>query len=144
MGLGDHIMCNAIVRHYAEIYDKVFVFTKPINMTNVLRMYEDNDRIKMIGMEDHEVKNFIKMGPTNNYLMIGHDELFREMRKEISDSVVNRKTFDQIFYEMAKIPISYKWEKFYLRRHLDSEKNAFYNILGLKDDEDFIFIHDSF
>lgn len=138
LGLGDHIICNGLVRHFAEQYDRVFLFTKPVNVKNVLRMYEDNAQIKIIAMDDFEIRSFIEISPDNNYLIIGHDRFF-----QIMNSSENIKTFDEIFYDMAEIPPIYKWDKFYFKRDLEKERNAYYNILQLRDGENFIFIHES-
>ncbi len=135
LGLGDAIICNAIIRSYAEKYDKVFVFSKPRNTKNTLWMYRDNPRIKIISMEDFEIKQFMKIGSSNKYLIVGHEELFKILDKGL-------ETFDQIFYKMSNIPFEDKWNKFYFERDLEKEKNAFYNKLGLKDDEQFLFVHD--
>ena len=42
-GLGDHIECQGIVRHYAETYDSVYLLcTKPHNLEAVRFMYRDH------------------------------------------------------------------------------------------------------
>jgi len=138
LGLGDHIICNGLVRHFAEQYDKVFLFAKPANTKNILRMYEDNSKIKIISMDDLEVNSFMEISPDNNYLVVGHNKLL-----QIMNSLENTKTFDEIFYNIANIPFNYKWDKFYIKRDLDKEKDVFYNVLHLKDGENFIFIHES-
>jgi hypothetical protein len=43
---------------------------------------------------------------------------------------------------MAKVPFEDKWNKFYLQRDIEKEKDVFYNKLGLTDDTEFIFVHD--
>ena len=43
---------------------------------------------------------------------------------------------------MAGLNIEDKWEKFYIQRDLEKEKEVFYNILGLKDSSKFLFFHD--
>jgi hypothetical protein len=91
LGMGDAIICNGIVRHYSNIYDKVYVFSKLINLTNCLRMYRDNKKIKIIPMEDYEIREFIKIFPENNYLIIGHEKL--HSRIETRDIF-----FDEIFF----------------------------------------------
>ncbi len=44
---------------------------------------------------------------------------------------------------LANIPLNYKWDKFFIKRDLEREKEVFSNVLHLKDGEDFIFIHES-
>ena len=138
LGLGDHIACNGMIRHYAEIYDRVFVFTKSANIKNVIQMFRDNSKIRIISMSDGEVRNFMHLNPYNEYLIIGHEKLTQRMNTENND-----KLFDEIFYEMAGIPIEYKWDKFNYQRDLKREEEVFYDLYDLKDNEEFIFIHET-
>ena len=136
LGLGDMISCNGIIRSYAENYDKVYVFSKPKNTKNVMWMYRDLDNIYTMPMEDSQVTQFMQISPNNNYIIIGHNKLHEELRKD------PKGRFDQIFYKMANVPFEDKWNKFYLKRDLEKEKDTYYNKLGLKDNEEFIFVHD--
>ena len=137
LGLGDHFLCNAIVRIYAEKYHKVYLFCKPKYLENVSFLYRDLNNIKMIPGEMNFVDSFMKFSPNNNYLIIGHTkDYFDKLNNGIYES------FDKGFYEIVNIPFEEKWNKFYLQRDLESEKNVFYNVLNLKDEEEFFFVHD--
>lgn len=140
LGLGDHILCNGIVRSYAEKYDKVFLFSKIHNANNVAYMYRDNPKIKIIGLaNDDEVKSFLRMFPQNKYLIVGiTHEWFRKLDVERVF-----ETVDIGFYIAANVPFEDKWNKFYFERDLEKEKDLFYNKLELKDEEEFLFLHDS-
>lgn len=139
LGMGDHIMCNGIVRSYAEKYDKIFIFVKPHNIGNVKYMYRDNNKIKFIPLDDADAKNFINFNPNNKYLIVGiTPEWFHNF-----DVKKLYKTFDEGFYIAANIPFEDKWNKFFFQRALDVEKDVFYNKLKLKDEDEFIFIHDN-
>ena len=48
-----------------------------------------------------------------------------------------------MFYEDSNIPYDYKWDKFYYEINLEREKEVYYDILGLSDDSEFIFLHES-
>ena len=137
LGLGDHFLCNAIVRIYAEKYHKVYLFCKPKYLENVSFLYRDLNNIKMIPGEMNFVDSFMKFSPNNNYLIIGHTkDYFDKLNNGIYES------FDKGFYDIVNIPFEEKWNKFYLQRDLESEKNVFYNVLNLKDEEEFLFVHD--
>lgn len=136
LGLGDMIACNGIIRSYAEQYDKVYVFCKPKNVNNALYMYRDNNKINIVPMEDTQVYQFMNISPQNSYLIVGHSKLHETLRNDPNGR------FDQIFYDMAKVPFENKWGMFFLERDLEAEKNVFYNELQLKDGEEFIFVHD--
>jgi hypothetical protein len=138
MGLGDHILCNGIVRYYAELYDRIYLFVKPHNLANVSYMYRDLSKIKFIPMNDAEVKFFMKVNPNNEYLIAGiTQEWFHNF-----DIKKIYKTFDEGFYIAARVPFEDKWNRFYFQRDLEKEKNIFYNKLGLKNNEKFIIVHD--
>ena len=60
LGLGDHIICNGIVRHYNEIFKSVTVFCKPHNFTNVEYMYRDNGSIIILPIgEDSDIVEYV-------------------------------------------------------------------------------------
>jgi len=136
LGLGDQIACNGLVRAIKEKYDRVYVFAKPKNTKNVMRMFADDLEIRVMAMEEPNVRQFMNIAPQNEYLVIGHEKLHQELAKDPDGR------FDQIFYKMAGLPFEYKWDKFYFKRHMESEYDAYYNKLGLKDGDEFIFVHD--
>ena len=137
LGLGDQIACNGLVRGIAEQdYERVFVFAKPKNAKNVIRMFRDHKKIRIIPMEENQVRQFMQISPHNNYLIIGHEKLHQELVEDPDGR------FDQVFYKMAGLPFNYKWDKFHMDRDFYGEREAYYDKLGLKDDSEFIFVHD--
>jgi len=133
MGMGDVYTCNGMVRHFAEQYDKIHLFYKDPNKENVKYLYRDLKNIDFIDggvHEDNLAKLWQMTHPGYPLMKIGFDYLNR-----------SKLLFDQAFYEQAMIPISYKWDKFYLERDEKREKEVYYDILGLKDNEEFIFLH---
>ena len=100
LGFGDHIICNGLVRHYAALYDKVYVFCKPHNVKNVSYMYRDNENIELFSANDNETISFMDRNKQNNYLIIGHEKLWEKLIDDL--------TFDFIFYDMAGISIENK------------------------------------
>ena len=140
LGLGDHIILNGFVRHVASTYDRTWVFAKPGNNTrNVKRMYRDNPNIHVIPLGDAGARDHIRMFPGNKYMVVGHTPDFFKL----IDDPSNGKNFDELFFEQYDIPFEYKWSKFYLHRDMDREKEVFHDILGLKDDSQYIFLHES-
>lgn len=138
LGMGDHLLCNAIIRTYTEKYDKVYNFVKPQNVKNVAYMYRDNKKIRPIALDDADVKFFMQMNPSNKYLIVGvTPQWFHNF-----NVLKIYETFDHGFYVAANVPFEDKWNRFYFERDTEKEKDAFYNKLGLKDDEPFLFVHD--
>jgi len=138
LGLGDHILCNAIIRWYSEKYERIYLFVKPNNLKNVSYMYRDLSNVKFIPMDDAQTRFFMSVNKNNKYLVVGiTPEWFHNF-----DVKKIYETFDIGFYIAANVPFEEKWNKFYFQRDMDKEKDAYYNILGLKDDEEFLFVHD--
>ena len=136
LGLGDQIACNGLVRTVAEDFDVTFVFAKPKNTNNVLRMFSDNPNIRVIPMEERDVRQFMQIAPQNDYLIVGHEKLHEELIKD------RQGKFDRVFYKMANVPFENKWDKFYYKRNTETEHDVFYNKLNLTDESKFIFVHD--
>jgi len=136
LGMGDSLLCNGLVRYYAELYDKVYVFAQPINFDNVVFMYRDNPCITIICKTDAEVKSFMRLNPNHKYLMTGHTSEYVFKLNQTKEF-----TFEEGFYKMANVPFEYKWSKFYLQRDFEKEKEAF-EIAGIKKGEEYSFIHD--
>jgi hypothetical protein len=78
----------------------------------------------------------MQINPTNNYLIIGHTKLHEELQRD----PLGR--FDQIFYKMANVNFEDKWNRFYVERNCEAEKNVYFNELDLKKNEEYIFVHD--
>ena len=110
-GMGDQMLCNGLIRHFAETYD-VIIFSKPHFKNNVDFMYKDNPYIKIKYMDDENIKKFLQF-LNANILIIGHTQEFIQ-KVDIEKTV----KFDEMFYKMAKIPLEYKWSKFYIERNI--------------------------
>ncbi len=134
LGLGDQITCHGIIRTMAEQYDRVYVFTKSRNAKNVSFMFRDDPRIRLILMDDAEVRSFISFNPNNRYLIVGHEAYTR-----IANNPKNELKIDEIFYQLAEVPFENKFSKFKLVRDKEREEKCFefYKIKG-----PYVFIHD--
>lgn len=101
LGLGDHIICNALVRNYTKIFGKTFLFCKPQNIQSVSDMYSDIE-ITLIEGDDNFVANF-KPSEERPYsfIPIGFDQLN------------NQEPFDYQFYKLAGLNFKTRWESFY-------------------------------
>ena len=138
LGIGDLFLCNGIIRHYAEINPErdIITFSREENIKNSMYMYRDNPKIKILAMPVPDMFKFVTTSRQfNEILIIGHDPTFY-------NAIDASNSFDKLFYKMAKIPHAYRWDKFYIERDIEREKNAYYNILNLTDGEKYIFVHD--
>jgi len=129
LGLGDHIICNALVRHYREIYDKITVFCKPHNFTNVKYMYRDDENIIVLPIgEDSDILKYIQV-----------NKLEKDIIKIGFENMGAAETFDEAFYSGQNIPFEYRFSKFKFNRDLDIE-NSIYDKIN-PNNEEYIFVH---
>jgi len=136
MGMGDYFTCNGIVRHYAEKYDKIVLFFKHPTKENVKRLYHDQPNISFIdgGVYEDNLAKLWEMTHPGTPLV-----------KAIMNRFPNDgRTFDQVFYDLANVPFDYKWSKFHFARDNKREKEVYYDVLGLKDGEEYLFVHDDY
>jgi len=120
LGLGDHIICNGLVRQIALDYDEVYVTCKQHNKSQVERMFSDNPKIKGTV--------YTTPNPSSDYM---------ELRPKRDDS----RKFDELMYEMAGVDFRHKWDSFYVQRDLDKENELIENVYCINGDK-FAFLHE--
>lgn len=131
LGLGDHIICNGLVRHIKKFEDVVYVFCKLHNTKNVEYMYRDNPNIKILSVgEDIDVISYIN---NNN---IQNDIIVVGFTGENQDEV---SSFDEAFYFQHKIPFSKRFDDFYFERDFELEQNIVKELNP--NNEKYIFTH---
>jgi hypothetical protein len=123
LGLGDHIICNSIVRNFCDSYDTVYLFVKPHNYKNVEFMYRDLTNITLIKGYDNFCENYIKR---KNYIKIGFDELDRSI------------SFDKSFYKQSNLHFEMKWSDFHIERDYEKENKLYRELINIE----YIFVHD--
>lgn len=124
LGLGDHIICNGLVRTIAEKYDKVFLFVKAHNHYSVEYMYRDIN-LELIIADDKETNRYIQKYNITKLIKIGFKELSGD--------------FDKSFYELAGIDFTDRWDKFKVKRDKKRESNLFKR---LELSKPYIFLHE--
>jgi hypothetical protein len=132
LGLGDHIICNGIVRHYREIYGEVTVFCKPNYLTNVKYMYRDDDNINVlpIGNDLGTLQYINENNLQSDLIIVGFN----------NPEFKHAKTFDEGFYKSVGLPFEYRFSKFKFERNLEKESEV-YNELN-PNNEPYIYVHD--
>lgn len=129
LGLGDHIICNGLVRYYREIYNTITVFCKPHNFANVDYMYRDDENIIVLPIgEDSDVLNYIKI-----------NKIQQDVIKVGFEKMGIGSSFDEAFYTGQNIPFDYRFSKFKFLRNYENENKAF-NFINLANEE-YIFVH---
>jgi len=126
LGMGDHFACNAIVRNYSKLYDKLFLFVKPANYENVKFMYKDLANIKYLVGDDNFAESIISN--KKNALKINC------VGKELDCN------FDEYFYRSINMDFEKMWSDYYVERDIRSEK-ALFDKFNLVENE-YIFIQE--
>ena len=129
LGLGDHIVCNALVRHLISTHDDQFkLAVKTHNVVSVRQLYADTDQIILDPVSgDHEVglrsqnTNKIKIGFENcmfpHWEKSFYDQLGVDYAKRYSDFYIQRnRERESLLLEKLKLPKRYafastKWSR---------------------------------
>lgn len=133
LGLGDHIICNGMVRYFYKILGSLTIFCKKTNYNNVKFMYSDLPNLNIIQVHDDSEVEFIinNNNIRNDTLKIGFNNM---------GLYVPKHTFDVAFYILAGLDFRIRFEEFYMPRNLEQEFKV-YNELNPKN-EPYIFVHD--
>jgi len=109
LGLGDHIICNGLVREIYKKHDGVRLFCKYHNLPSVNFMYRDLDKFQTIGVaHDGEVHS------GEHILRVGFS--FVELYK----NTLGLK-WDESFYYQCVIDFNKRWDSFYFKRDFVAE-----------------------
>ena len=133
LGLGDHIICNGILRKLRESYDIVHMPVKHHNLLNVQDMFKDDSGIELISVTgDAEAVKYRDMFKSHVDEIIGVGNYGQNFLQDSS-------SFDESFYKQVKMEHIARWERFLYER--DSVKEAaLYDEADLPDN--YIFVHD--
>jgi hypothetical protein len=136
LGLGDHISCHGIVRHYCGLWENVFLFVKPQNLKNIQYMYNDIKNLNFLVGEDIQAITYLRKYNPPDVLYVGAVTI---NGYDASKLTAENGNFEEQFYKMAEIPFEYKYSKFFINRDLNKEKELF-DSLNLKPQE-YAFVH---
>lgn len=128
MGLGDHLVCNGLVRNIITPESDYIMFVKPHNLGSVSYMYRDLANLKFVECDDAGAVNLInRLRFTNRLHMIGFNW------------IDTSKSFEENFYLQHGVSLSEKWNSFRCDRDVELERKVYdyFNI-----NEPYIFVHD--
>jgi hypothetical protein len=131
LGLGDHIICNGLVRKLIKDEKKYSLFCKKHNVISVSYMYRDIKNLSILPIDsDNDVLDY----KHEDIIYIGHQNLHEIMLK-------HRCQWDEAFYKQVNIDFKERWDSFYYERNLINEKKL-YDRLN-PDNEKFVLIHNT-
>jgi len=113
LGLGDHIICNGLIRYLCRNYEKVYCFVKEHNLNNVSFMFRDEPRIELIAVKDKsEVPS--KIIKDSDVIRVGFENVD-----------MSHDNFDKTFYTQLGYDFSLRWDNFYVEREYEKEHDLF-------------------
>jgi hypothetical protein len=134
LGLGDHIICNGMVRHFCKYNDNIVLFCYSHYLENVSYMYSDLDNLEIFTFDtEQEIFNFTERNRAvkTNLIKPGFDNL---------DSCLDKMTFDEAFYYLAGLDFKIRFDEFCIPRDLEREKKVCETLNP--DGEKYIFVLD--
>ena len=114
LGLGDMILCNGMVRHFALTADKIFLPCKNQNIDSVKFMFRDEPKVEImpVANDDHaKAIADVMRPPVYDVIRIGM----------FSKDVFDARKWDQEFYRHAGVPFEKRWSAFKLLREKATE-----------------------
>jgi len=140
LGLGDHIICNAIYRSCAKKYDMCVIPVKQRNFQSVSDMLRDLENIHIIPLED-KIADLLMIQQEYHYKMLGFDliKLGHFGRNFLEDP---DKHFDANFYLQAGIEFQKRWSGFDYPRNFEAEHKLFVQVCEGTEEGEYIFLHE--
>lgn len=134
LGLGDHIICNGLVREIIkkDENEKYFLCTKSHNLESVKFMYSDIENLNFLTVinEPSDIDNYIKDLKPSKVIFSGSIFSWPE----------NSKTWEEVFFNQHGLDLNTKWDSFKCNRNNQNEKKLF-DYFNVKENN-YVFIHD--
>jgi|TARA_R110000824_G_scaffold301978_2_gene489910 hypothetical protein len=137
LGLGDHIICNALYRHYCDKGNTVIIPVKAHNTQAVQDMFSDKENAFVLslnsGSPDEEM-----VSSSVEYASMGY-ELVR-LGNFGSNFLVDQSTrYDHNFYNQAGVDFDERWNSFYAPSNQEREEEVYE---FLCDKQEYVFLHE--
>lgn len=129
LGLGDHIICNGLVRGMLqrESPDYLYLAVKKRNMGTVTGMFRDDRRIICLPVDsDAEAHSLPQKSFCSSVYRVGFERI--------------APNWDMSFYECVDLPFEYRWSHFRVCRD-DKREKKLVEKLRVSDGERFILVH---
>lgn len=135
LGLGDHIVCNGLVREQCKRNGRVGLFCFKRNEPSVSFMYRDLKNFHLHIVESHtEAARFRFL----NRFVFGEDH-YDKMLSIGSHDVESGIKYERQMYKLAEFSLEALWDSFYVERDIERER-ALSQKMHVA--EPYIFLHD--
>ena len=141
---GDHCVAFGILREFVKRYGKIECYTdeKSIEAFNTnKRLFTDLKDVELMFDTYSYDKYHANFSIANtNIWMQKVDPWIKNPLLTIPDWFSTEWLFDRQWYGNAEVPYYLKWDNFFFERDIKKEKEVYYDILKLKDNQQFIFL----
>ena len=145
-GFGDYCVAFGIIKEYAKIHDKIFCYTDKVDENSLKtrrRLFSSIKNVEIMSGVYDNVKTYRNLGIAHmKYWFDVVQPWYDNPNLPAPDWFSKDWLFDVVWYRQAQIPFNLKWDNFYFERDLHKEKEIFYDRIGLKDNEEYIFLHE--
>ena len=135
LGLGDHIVCNGLVREQCKRFGQVGLFCFPNSEPSVSFMYRDLNNFSLHVIRSH--KDAERFSLRNRFMW--RDTHYDSILHVGSFDVESGIRYERQMYKMAELPLEAMWNSFYVKRDTGRE-HALSQKMHAK--ERYVFLHD--
>ena len=132
--LGDHLICNGLVREYCKRFERVGIFCIPRYADSVSFMFRDLTNLSVETVKDHRRKQYFRLRHRLR-LTARHYDGVKTIYNDTETGIVAERQF----YGLAGVPHEKKWSSFYVPRDQEREEEFFRRVAG---DGPYVFVHD--
>lgn len=132
-GMGDILICYGFIKEFSKKYNKIYYYVVDPHFDNTIRLFRSIPNVEIT--KCIIINNLVQVH--KNTLIVGWQHYTKALENNPDLHC------DKFCYEYVNVPLEKKWDNFYFERDIEKEKNVFYNILGLKDEEEFFFVHEA-
>jgi hypothetical protein len=135
LGLGDHILCNAIVREIASVNDSVTLMVRAQNVASVEYMFRDVPNLTVLSVaNDREASRCVR-----EWKRRGRKVMLNGMHDRQRWKPEWQEQFDEAFYRMADVPYEHRWSRFKVPSDSAAEQRVYERLIR---NTPYVFIHD--
>lgn len=129
LGLGDHIICNGLVRSLIQKDLEYTLFCRSRNLNSVKSMYKDITNLSFMEGCDNSINDFLSNIDNTKKILIGFQH------------APDNYSWDEYFYVQHNIPFNNRWDNFKINRNIKDEIEL-YNKLN-PDNSKYALVHNS-
>jgi len=133
LGLGDHLVCNALTRHFAQDHD-VTVLCKPHNQTSLAFMFRDCTRIALVNTQNDRGLSDDDLADQMTAHVKSHGKRVLCLGMYGDRKCYDHKSWDRSMYVQAGLDFQLRWNEFRCSRQPSCELS--------RPREDYAFVHD--